>query len=155
WLPGYCSGELITAIAMTEPGAGSDLQGMRTTAVREGDHYVLNGSKTFISNGQLCDLVIVAARTDPDAGYRGSSLLVVERGCPASNGAATWTRSACTPKTPRNCSSTTSGFPSATCSARKGAGSWHSCRTCRGNGSPSVPRRWLAPRRCSPRRLRI
>ena len=82
WLPGYCTGELITAIAMTEPGAGSDLQGMRTTAVRDGDHYVLNGSKTFISNGQLCDLVIVAARTDPEAGYRGISLLVVERGMP-------------------------------------------------------------------------
>jgi long-chain-acyl-CoA dehydrogenase len=82
WLPGYCSGEVITAIAMTEPEAGSDLQGMRTTAVRDGDHYVLNGSKTFISNGQLCDLVIVAARTDADAGYRGISLLVVERGMP-------------------------------------------------------------------------
>jgi len=82
WLPGYCSGEVITAIAMTEPEAGSDLQGMRTTAVRDGDHYVLNGSKTFISNGQLCDLVIVAARTDPGAGYRGISLLVVERGMP-------------------------------------------------------------------------
>jgi len=82
WLPGYCSGEVITAIAMTEPEAGSDLQGMRTTAVRNGDHYVLNGSKTFISNGQLCDLVIVAARTDADAGYRGISLLVVERGMP-------------------------------------------------------------------------
>ena len=82
WLPGYCTGELITAIAMTEPGAGSDLQGMRTTAVRDGGHYVLNGSKTFISNGQLCDLVIVAARTDPQAGYRGISLLMVERGMP-------------------------------------------------------------------------
>jgi acyl-CoA dehydrogenase len=82
WLPGYCSGETITAIAMTEPEAGSDLQGMRTTAVRDGDDYVLNGSKTFISNGQLCDLVIVAARTDPGAGYRGISLLVVERGMP-------------------------------------------------------------------------
>ena len=82
WLPGYCTGELITAIAMTEPGAGSDLQGMRTTAVRDGDHYVLNGSKTFISNGQLCDLVIVAARTDSEAGYRGISLLAVERGMP-------------------------------------------------------------------------
>jgi alkylation response protein AidB-like acyl-CoA dehydrogenase len=80
WLPGYCSGELITAIAMSEPGAGSDLQGMRTTAVRDGDHYVLNGQKIFISNGQLCDLVIVAARTDPGAGYRGISLLAVERG---------------------------------------------------------------------------
>jgi long-chain-acyl-CoA dehydrogenase len=80
WLPGYCAGEIITAIAMSEPGAGSDLQGMRTSAVRDGDHYVLNGQKTFISNGQLCDLVIVAARTDPEAGYRGISLLVVERG---------------------------------------------------------------------------
>ena len=80
WLPGYCSGEIITAIAMSEPGAGSDLQGMRTTAVRDGDHYVLNGQKIFISNGQLCDLVIVAARTDPEAGYRGISLLAVERG---------------------------------------------------------------------------
>ena len=80
WLPGYCSGELITAIAMTEPGAGSDLQGMRATAIRDGDHYLVNGSKTFISNGQLADLVIVAARTDPAAGYHGISLLVVERG---------------------------------------------------------------------------
>ena len=82
WLPGYCSGEIITAIAMTEPGAGSDLQGIRTTAVRDGDGYILNGSKTFISNGQLADLVIVVARTDPEAGHRGISLLVVERGMP-------------------------------------------------------------------------
>src|SRR5215470_7618334 len=82
WLPGYCSGELITAIAMTEPGAGSDLQGIRATAIRDGDHYVLNGTKTFISNGQLCDLVIVVAKTDPGAGYQGISLLVVERGMP-------------------------------------------------------------------------
>ena len=80
WLPGYCSGEIITAIAMSEPGAGSDLQGIRTSAVRDGDHYVLNGQKTFISNGQLADLVIVVARTDPDAGHQGISLLVVERG---------------------------------------------------------------------------
>jgi alkylation response protein AidB-like acyl-CoA dehydrogenase len=80
WLPGYCSGELITAIAMSEPGAGSDLQGIRTSAVRDGDHYVLNGQKTFISNGLLSDLVIVVARTDPAAGHQGISLLVVERG---------------------------------------------------------------------------
>ena len=80
WLPGYCSGELITAIAMSEPGAGSDLQGIRTSAVRDGGQYILNGQKTFISNGQLCDLVIVVARTDPDAGHQGISLLVVERG---------------------------------------------------------------------------
>ncbi len=80
WYPGLCSGELIAAIAMSEPGAGSDLQGIRTSAVDAGDHYVLNGSKTFISNGILADLVIVVARTDPEAGYQGISLLVVERG---------------------------------------------------------------------------
>ena len=80
WLPGCVSGETITAIAMTEPGAGSDLQGIRTTAVDKGDHFVLNGSKTFISNGVLADLVIVVARTDPEAGHKGISLLVVERG---------------------------------------------------------------------------
>src|SRR6478609_690166 len=82
WLPGLVSGELISAIAMTEPGAGSDLQGIRTTAVDKGDHYVLNGSKTFISNGIMSDLVIVVCRTDPDAGHKGISLLVVERGMP-------------------------------------------------------------------------
>jgi len=80
WLPGCVSGETITAIAMTEPGAGSDLQGVRTSAVDEGDHYVVNGSKTFISNGILADLVIVVVRTNPDAGAHGYSLLVVERG---------------------------------------------------------------------------
>jgi alkylation response protein AidB-like acyl-CoA dehydrogenase len=80
WLPGAVSGEIITAIAMTEPGAGSDLQGIRTTAVDHGDHYLLNGSKTFISNGINADLVIVVARTDPEAGHKGISLLVVERG---------------------------------------------------------------------------
>lgn len=80
WLPGLVSGELISAIAMTEPGAGSDLQGVRTHAVDKGDHYVLNGSKTFISNGIMSDLVIVVCKTDPDAGHRGISLLVVERG---------------------------------------------------------------------------
>ncbi|MEV0144644.1 MULTISPECIES: acyl-CoA dehydrogenase family protein [unclassified Nonomuraea] len=80
WLPGFASGELITAIAMTEPGAGSDLQGVRATAVREGDHYVVNGQKTFITNGVNADLVVVVAKTDPAAGARGITLLVVERG---------------------------------------------------------------------------
>ncbi|MFI8458938.1 acyl-CoA dehydrogenase family protein [Kitasatospora sp. NPDC085464] len=82
WLPGFCSGELITAIAMTEPGAGSDLQGIRTQAVDRGDHFLLNGAKTFISNGILADLVVVVARTTPEGGSRGLSLLVVERGTP-------------------------------------------------------------------------
>ncbi|TMR95652.1 acyl-CoA dehydrogenase family protein [Nonomuraea basaltis] len=80
WLPGFVSGELITAIAMSEPGAGSDLQGIRTTAVREGDHYVVNGQKTFITNGINADLVVVVAKTDPEAGARGTTLIVVERG---------------------------------------------------------------------------
>jgi alkylation response protein AidB-like acyl-CoA dehydrogenase len=80
WFPGLCAGTTIAAIAMTEPGAGSDLQGIRTTAVDAGDHYVLTGQKTFISNGILADLVVVVARTDPEAGHQGISLLVVERG---------------------------------------------------------------------------
>ncbi|MDT7684996.1 MAG: hypothetical protein QOG57_5306 [Pseudonocardiales bacterium] len=82
WLPGFCSGEIITAIAMTEPGTGSDLQGIQTTAVRDGSDYIVNGSKTFITNGILSDLVIVVAKTDPDAGSKGFSLIVVERGMP-------------------------------------------------------------------------
>jgi alkylation response protein AidB-like acyl-CoA dehydrogenase len=80
WLPQFCTGELITAIAMTEPGTGSDLQGVKTRAVKHGDHYVLNGSKTFITNGIHADLVIVVAQTDPEKGSQGFSLLVVERG---------------------------------------------------------------------------
>ena len=82
WLPGCASGELVTAIAMTEPGTGSDLAAITTTAVRDGADYVINGSKTFISNGQLCDLVVVAAKTDPDPAnaHRGISLFVVEAG---------------------------------------------------------------------------
>jgi alkylation response protein AidB-like acyl-CoA dehydrogenase len=83
WLPGFCSGELITAIAMSEPAAGSDLQGIRTHARHEGTDFVLNGSKTFITNGILSDLVVVVARTDPDApGSKGLTLLAVERGMP-------------------------------------------------------------------------
>ncbi|MFI6743325.1 acyl-CoA dehydrogenase family protein [Nonomuraea sp. NPDC050451] len=80
WLPGFASGELISAIAMSEPGAGSDLQGIRTTAIREGDHYLVNGQKTFITNGINADLVVVVAKTDPEAGARGTTLIVVERG---------------------------------------------------------------------------
>jgi alkylation response protein AidB-like acyl-CoA dehydrogenase len=82
WLPGFCSGELITAIAMSEPGAGSDLAGVRTSAVRDGNSYVLNGQKTFITNGELADLVIVVAKTDPDRGAHGVSLIAVERDTP-------------------------------------------------------------------------
>ncbi|GAA2419740.1 acyl-CoA dehydrogenase family protein [Mycolicibacterium llatzerense] len=82
WLPGFAAGEIIGALAMTEPGAGSDLRGIRTTARREGDIWILNGQKTFISSGIMSDLVVVAARTDPEAGSRGFSLFVVERDTP-------------------------------------------------------------------------
>ncbi len=82
WMPGMASGDLVTAIAMTEPGAGSDLAGITTTAVRDGDHYVVNGSKTFITNGINSDLVITAVKTDPGRRHAGMSLLVLERGMP-------------------------------------------------------------------------
>lgn len=78
WLPAAISGDTLLAVAMTEPGAGSDLQGMRTSAVRDGDHYVINGQKTFISNGHGCSLIILAAKTDASAGAKGISLFVVE-----------------------------------------------------------------------------
>ncbi|HEX4357091.1 MAG TPA: acyl-CoA dehydrogenase family protein [Pseudonocardia sp.] len=82
WLPGIASGELITAIAMTEPGIGSDLASMTTTAIRQGEHFLVNGSKTFITNGINADLVITAVKTDPAQRHAGMSLLVIERDMP-------------------------------------------------------------------------
>jgi acyl-CoA dehydrogenase len=84
WLPKCCTGEVIAAIGMTEPGAGSDLQAIRTVAVRNGDEYVINGQKTFITNGYYCDLIVLAVKTDPRAQppYKGVSLIVVENGTP-------------------------------------------------------------------------
>lgn len=81
-LPGMVTGEIVGAIAMTEPGAGSDLQGIRTSAVKDGDDYVINGAKTFITNGQHCDIVIVAAKTDPKAGGRGMTLFTMKADSP-------------------------------------------------------------------------
>jgi alkylation response protein AidB-like acyl-CoA dehydrogenase len=80
WLPGVCSGEIVTAIAMTEPQAGSDFAAIATTAIRDGDHFVVNGAKTFITNGINADLVITAVKTDPAAGRKGMSVLALERG---------------------------------------------------------------------------
>ncbi|CAN5788775.1 acyl-CoA dehydrogenase family protein [soil metagenome] len=80
WLPGICSGQSITAVAMTEPGTGSDLASIATTAIRDGDHYVVNGAKTFISNGINADLVVTAVKTDPVQRHAGMSLVVIERG---------------------------------------------------------------------------
>jgi alkylation response protein AidB-like acyl-CoA dehydrogenase len=80
WLPGMCSGDLVAAIAMTEPGTGSDLAAIKTSALRDGDHYVVNGSKTFITNGINSELVILACKTDPDERHSGMTLLVIEAG---------------------------------------------------------------------------
>ena len=80
WLPGLTSGDLIAAIAMTEPGMGSDLASLATTAERDGDHYLVNGSKTFITNGINAELIITAVRTDPEERHGGISLAVLERG---------------------------------------------------------------------------
>jgi alkylation response protein AidB-like acyl-CoA dehydrogenase len=82
WMPGFCTGEIITAIAMSEPAAGSDLRGIQTSAVRDGDDWIINGQKTFITNGINADLVLVAAKTDPAKGARGITLFAVERGMP-------------------------------------------------------------------------
>jgi alkylation response protein AidB-like acyl-CoA dehydrogenase len=82
WLPPMVTGEVLTALAMTEPGAGSDVAGMRTTAVKDGDDYIINGSKTFISNGNQADMVIVCAKTDPQAGAKGISLFLVDTQLP-------------------------------------------------------------------------
>lgn len=78
WLPAMARGDMVAAVAMTEPGAGSDLQAIRTTAIRDGDDYIVNGQKTFISNGSMADLVVVAVKTDPAEGAKGTSLLVME-----------------------------------------------------------------------------
>ncbi|MDB4281694.1 acyl-CoA dehydrogenase family protein [Paraglaciecola sp.] len=78
WLPGMVTGEVLTALAMTEPGAGSDVAGMRTSAVKDGDEYILNGSKTFITNGNTADMIIVCAKTDTKAGAKGISLFLVD-----------------------------------------------------------------------------
>ena len=109
WLPGFVTGETIGAIAMSEPGAGSDLRGIDTTAVRDGDDWVINGSKTFITSGILADLVIVFAKTDSDAGSRGFSLFVVEDGTPGFSRGRKLDKVGLHARTPRNCSSTTSG----------------------------------------------
>jgi alkylation response protein AidB-like acyl-CoA dehydrogenase len=82
WLPGFCSGDLVTAIAMSEPGAGSDLAGVRTTAVRDGDTYVINGQKTFITNGDQADLVVLVVKTATGEGAHGVSLIAVDRDAP-------------------------------------------------------------------------
>jgi alkylation response protein AidB-like acyl-CoA dehydrogenase len=125
WLPGIASGELIIAIAMTEPSGGSDLAALKTTAVREGDGWILNGSKTFITNGYQADLVIVAARTDPSKGAKGITPSWSSAGWTASPTGASSTRSAWRSPTQPSSSSTTSVSPTRTASVRR---AWASSR---------------------------
>lgn len=122
WLPGFAGGDVIGALAMTEPGTGSDLQGIRTSARRDGDSWVLTGQKTFISSGITADLVIVAARTDPEGARVGSACSWSRTGCPALPEAAGSKRSACMARTPRSCSSRTSGCRMPTCWASRDKG---------------------------------
>ncbi|SPX89664.1 acyl-CoA dehydrogenase [Mycobacterium xenopi] len=123
WLPGIITGETIVAIAMTEPGAGSDLAGIRTSAVRDGDDWIINGSKTFISSGINCDLVVVVARTDPEAGHRASRCWLSSGGRKASPAGASSTKWVCTPRTPPNCTSRMFASRRPTCLGRRGAAS--------------------------------
>ncbi len=120
WLPQLCSGERVGAIAMTEPGGGSDLQAIRTHAVRDGDDYLVSGSKTFITNGFLAGLLVLAVKTDPVSARRASRCWSARSAttCRASGAAGCCTRSACTATTPRSCSSTRCACPRRTCSAR-------------------------------------
>lgn len=136
WFPGLASGTLLTAVAMTEPGTGSDLAGIRTTAVRDGDTYVLNGAKTFITGGLLADLVIVVARTSSDPGDRraGLTLLVVETVCPGSPAGGCWTSWASRCRTRSSWPSTAYGYRWPTGSARRVPPSPTSVTTSRRSG---------------------
>ena len=118
WLPSCCTGETIGTIAMTEPGAGSDLRGIATTAVRDGDDWVLNGSKTFITNGIQAGLVIVVAYTDRSAGAKGISLLMVESGMPGFSRGRKLDKVGLTRRIPPNCSSTMSASRPRMCWAK-------------------------------------
>ena len=149
WLPGIVSGELVTAIAMTEPGIGSDLAGMSTSARRDNGHYLVNGSKTFITNGINADLVITAVKTDPSERTGGSRCSCSSVAWRASSAGATSRRSDSTARTPPSCPSTTCTCRPRTCSARKAGVSSTSSRTCRRSGCRSRPARSPPPRRCS------
>ena len=123
WLPELCAGRKVAAIAMTEPKGGSDLKTLATSAVRSGEDYVLNGSKTFITNGPTCDHVVVAARTDAEAGPRGVTRSWSRPARRASPRARPSRRSASSPRTPASCSSRTPACPPRTGWAAKAPGS--------------------------------
>ena len=119
-LPAMARGDTVASLAITEPGAGSDVKAIRSTAARVDGGYLLNGQKTFITNGFHADRVLVAAKTDPAAGARGISLFWVDAATPGFTRAGCWTRSASAPRTPPSCSSRTCWCPTRTCWASRG-----------------------------------
>jgi len=139
WLPGIAAGELITAVAMTEPGAGSDLSGIRTSARRDGDHYVVNGAKTFITNGINADLVITVVRTGEDR-HKGLSLLIVERGTDGFERGRNLDKLGLHSQDTAELSFSDARVPWPTCSARRAPVSRSSPRSCRRSGCPSRSR---------------
>ena len=119
WLPGFCSGDIVTAIAMSEPGAGSDLAGTRTIRGARRRQWVLNGQKTFITNGEMADLVVIVAKTAAARARTASASSRSRAARPASAAVAACRRSACGPTTPPSCSSTTAGCRPTTSSVRR------------------------------------
>lgn len=124
YLPLICSGEAIGAHAITESESGSDAMAMATRAVRDGDDFVINGSKCFVSNGPVADLIVLYARTHPDGGPLGTTAFLLDRNTPESPPASPSRRWVCGPLRSASCSSTTYGCPGARCSAGSAAGSW-------------------------------
>lgn len=154
WFPGLAAGTLLTAIAMTEPGTGSDLAGVRTTAVRDGDHYVVNGAKTFITGGIQADLVVVVARTstDPDNRRKGLTLLVVEDGMAGFSRGRELEKMGCKVQDTAELSFTDVRVPVANVLGRRARRSATSATTWRRSASRSPSVRWPRPARRSTRR---
>jgi acyl-CoA dehydrogenase len=153
WLPGLASGTLLTAIAMTEPGTGSDLAGMRTTAVRDGDDFIVNGAKTFITGGMQADLVIVVARTatDPDNRRKGLTLLVVEDGMPGFTRGRELEKMGCKVQDTAELSFVDVRVPAANVLGEEGEAFGYLGHNLRRNGSPSPSGRFRRPGRRSQR----
>jgi len=150
WLPGLYGGTAISALAMTEPGTGSDLKAIRSTAVRRGDEYVVNGAKTFISNGILADVVITVVSTDPAAGANGISLLVLERGMPGFERGPKLDKIGLPAQDTAELSFTDVRVPAANLLGEEGRGFGYLMRNLPRSGCPSPRprwRRWSAPSR--------
>ena len=147
-------GEKILCLGITEPDAGSDVAGIKTRAVRDGDEYVINGSKTYITNGHRADVIVLVTKTDPDAGYDGFTLFLGRRWTrPASSARRSSRSSACTPPTRRCSPSRTSACPDTACSARSARASTTSCGSSRASGCIGAAGCVAGAQRCFDRTL--